>query len=143
MTIALRIAATLLASLIVACTPVTQRPDAGSNDFDTVRLNEPIGGRVGLSVIEVVEDSRCPSGVQCIHAGTVRVRALQTGETAHILLTLREPQRLAGGWAALLQVCPSPVAGRPIARRDYRFSIFTGKTMPAADQPDPGPCPRP
>jgi len=141
MTLARRIAPTLLVSLIVACTPVTPRPDAGSNRIDTVRLNQSTGGPIGLSVIEVVQDSRCPSGVQCIHAGTVRVRALQTGQTARILLTLHEPRSVAGGWARLLQVCPSPVAGRPIARGDYRFTILTGKTMPAAAKADPGPCP--
>lgn len=141
MTSAPLIAAATLALLLAACTAVTPRPSGISPGTYVVRLNQSAGGPSGLTVVEVVEDSRCPSGVQCIHAGTVRIRVTQPGQSGDFLLKLGEPRGITAGWATLLSVCPSRAAGRPILREDYRFTISLGAARPASPLPGPGPCP--
>src|SRR5687768_3465473 len=78
----------------------------------------------GLDVVplRIEEDSRCPSGVQCIQAGTVRllVRVEDRGGTSEPILTLGQPLPLAGsGWLALAAVCPYPRHPERIASASY------------------------
>lgn len=90
--------------------------------IETINTNEGIAVRIGetgealgirITPLEMLEDSRCPSDVQCIQAGTVRVRVkLESGlgiatqefelnkvittEVENITLTRVEPQTIAG-----------------------------------------------
>lgn len=90
-----------------------------------------IGGHArfaGLDVtpVRVEEDSRCPSGVQCIQAGTVRllVRIEDRAGRKTPTLTLGRPIALSGGgWLALAAVCPYPRHPERIARGSYRFTF--------------------
>lgn len=71
------------------------------------------GGRVvlpdgaGLRYVEVVADSRCPPGVNCIRAGDAEVRfELETasGEVRPLTLNIPErPSAIAGDWRVVLQ----------------------------------------
>jgi hypothetical protein len=72
-----------------------------------------------------VEDSRCPTGVQCIQAGTVRlaVRVEDRSGTSEPTLTLGKPVALGGGWLALAAVCPYPHHPQRIASTTYRFTL--------------------
>ncbi|HYI48685.1 MAG TPA: hypothetical protein VEX35_09485 [Allosphingosinicella sp.] len=70
---------------------------------ETVRLG-------GLSVrpIAVLEDSRCPSGVQCIWAGRLRLRAAISG-VGETELILGQPFALPGGGTlTLAAAAPAP-----------------------------------
>ena len=92
---------------------------------------------VGLDVapVRIEEDSRCPTGVQCIQAGTVRllVRIEDRSGTNAPTLTLGKPIALrGGGWLALAAVCPYPNHPERIARDSYRF------TFAFRVQPPPG-----
>jgi hypothetical protein len=82
----------------------------------------------GLDVVpqRIEEDSRCPIGVQCIQAGTVRllVRAENGSGTSQPVLTLGKPAALAGGgWLALAAVCPYPRHPDRIAEASYLFTL--------------------
>jgi len=75
--------------------------------------------------IEVVEDSRCPTDVQCVQAGTVRVRT-KVGNDANdpiYTFTLNVPQKISGATFTLLAVSPSPISSREIRDQDYRFTF--------------------
>ena len=84
----------------------------------------------GLSVffVEVVEDSRCPTGAECVTSGTVTIRVdtasgvLPTGETTLILEAGHtEPtiKKLGKFSVAFLSMEPYPVAGETIELADY------------------------
>jgi hypothetical protein len=83
---------------------------------------------VGLDVVplRIEEDSRCPTGVQCIQAGTVRllVRVEDRSGTSEPILTLGKPLKLGdGGWLALAAVCPYPRYPERIAQGSYLFTL--------------------
>lgn len=84
----------------------------------------------GLTIdfVEVVEDSRCPTGAECITAGTVTVRiktasgTLDTGDTTLILEAGQtEPtvKKLSKFSAVFISLEPYPVAGETIDPADY------------------------
>ena len=84
----------------------------------------------GLSVffLEVVEDSRCPTGDECESPGTVTIRVdtasgvLPTGETTLILeADHTEPtiKKLGKFSVAFLSMEPYPVSGETIELADY------------------------
>lgn len=81
-----------------------------------------------VTPLEVLEDSRCPSDVQCIWAGRLRISArIELGsrdETRE--LTQGEPVQLADGTLELFEVFPYPTTDQPVAAEDYRFG-FTFK----------------
>ena len=96
-----------------------------------VSLNET-ARLAGLEVtpLSVTEDSRCPSGVQCIQAGTIRIAVRISGGAGGrtLGLTLGVPIRLEGGWTSLIQACPYPVHGRPTRPDDYLFTLMLSTT---------------
>jgi len=74
---------------------------------------------------EVLEDSRCPSDVQCVWAGRLRLRAtihLGSGDEDHVLL-LGEQVQVADGALELAEAWPEPVVGGAITPADYRFAF--------------------
>lgn len=81
----------------------------------------------GVKVIphEVLEDSRCPANVNCVQAGTVRLRAtLQEREQVFVL---DEPVGEGNTEITLTQVDPVPQAGAAIAAQDYVFYFQISK----------------
>ncbi|MEA3052350.1 MAG: hypothetical protein QOG72_1253 [Sphingomonadales bacterium] len=104
----------------------------------TARTTAALGGRAALGAIVVTplrveEDSRCPSEVQCIQAGTVRVavRVREGGTRRDAVLALGRPLRLDAGWLALCEVRPYPARPGPVPRSAYRFSFAVGAEAPA------------
>lgn len=118
----------MLAFAMAGCAAVSPPPRGPSRD-DTVSAG--LGGHarfVGLDVdpLRIEEDSRCPTGVQCIQAGTVRllVRIEDRSGEREATLILGKPVALAaGGWLGLAAVCPYPRQPGKIARSDYRFTF--------------------
>lgn len=94
------------------------------------RVSAGIGGRataLGITVtpLAVLEDSRCPIGVTCIQAGTVRIRAMVDGPdgSSEIALTLGEPARTGDMVILFGQVEPVAESGVTIDESDYSFSF--------------------
>lgn len=95
-----------------------------------VSLQGGIGEQLrGLGVeiipIRVIEDSRCPLGVQCVQAGTVRIAATVVSGTGTSSATLSLHQLFTTETETiiLIAVNPAPEAGRTIAAKDYRFTF--------------------
>ena len=118
-----------LLALVTAGCAAAPAPSKGPlrDGTDSVGLGEQ-ARFVGLDVVplRVEEDSRCPTGVQCIQAGTVRlvVRLEDRRGRREATLTLGKPIALAaGGWLGLAAVCPYPRHPERIARDAYRFTL--------------------
>ncbi|MBB4725930.1 hypothetical protein FHY31_004344 [Xanthomonas euvesicatoria] len=74
---------------------------------------------------QVIEDSRCPADVHCIHAGQLIVRAtvLGGGWSKQIDLTLGIPVPVADGMLTLVDATPLPVSGESTTRSRARFTF--------------------
>lgn len=115
----------LAALALSACATVGQ--DTPLPDGSDVALGQSayVDGPV-VRPVEVIEDSRCPAGVQCVWAGRVRVKMVwlrPTGEEQPFAVTLGKSTPLADGTIRLLSVRPEKRTDRGISPEDYRFSF--------------------
>ena len=123
-----RVALLALAAALAGC---AARPPVVQSVPRDGTVTVALGGHArfaGLDVepVRIEEDSRCPTGVQCIQAGTVRllVRIADRRGKREATLTLGKPVALeAGGWLGLAAVCPYPRHPDRIARESYRFTL--------------------
>lgn len=78
-----------------------------------------------ISPMGILEDSRCPVDVQCIQAGTVRVRAnvIIGTVTSTADFKLGEPLNVGGKTITLVEVAPVKNTKKPITYSDYRFTF--------------------
>ncbi len=80
-----------------------------------------------VTPLEVVEDSRCHQGGQCIWAGTVKVKVRvvsKSGVTAEDVLTLSQPKTIAGVSVTLISVSPE-ATNKKLVLSDYKFEFST------------------
>ena len=115
----------ILTPLALSACATTQQPER-ERHFPAAAIGETVmvdGPQ--LTVVELLEDSRCPADVQCIHAGRVRVRvAVHLGAGDRMLdLTLGEPMPVADGALELVAVQPGRATAEAIASAAYRFSF--------------------
>lgn len=84
---------------------------------------------VSITPKEVVSDSRCPQGVQCIWAGTVEVKAVVATEVLHgeNVYKLGESADFGAYTITLIEVTPSPVESVKIPTSSYRFTFKVEK----------------
>lgn len=122
LTLMLALFAAISLANCAATRPVARTPIEGP-----VRLGE-IAAVDGPKVRpdRVIEDSRCPADVQCMHAGRLVVRStvLGGGWTKELDLTLGVPVPVADGMLTLVDATPVPVAGetsRSAARFTFKF----------------------
>jgi hypothetical protein len=99
-------------------------PEAREATLTTYIDGSPTTLNVTVNPKEVVSDSRCAEGVQCIWAGTVEVRTILSTEVSHgeHVMKLGEPQRFGDYDVTLTAVTPQPKAGEAIPVSSYRFS---------------------
>lgn len=78
---------------------------------------------VSVTPVQVVEDSRCPTDVQCIQAGTVRLQTKleSEGVTQDVTLTLNQSVTFAGKKVILDSVTPAKVSTVTINPSQYTF----------------------
>ena len=80
---------------------------------------------------KVVQDSRCPTNVQCVRAGEaiVRITVKSSSGTKDYDLDSdkREPVHHDDLTIALVKVTPYPATNRPIAAEDYRATFRVTK----------------
>jgi len=119
-------AAALLAAAVAGCASAEQPaalPSSASSGptFLKLRQRGAIGG-FAVIPLRVEEDSRCPTGVQCIQAGTVRLSARIEGRIR--VLTWSQPSSIGpGAWLTLCDVIPYPARPGRISAADYRFGF--------------------
>lgn len=112
-------------------TPVAPGTSTGSTGTTAgTTVSAKIGETIVISgvtgtVKELVEDSRCPQDVQCIQAGTVKVKVNFAYGVLNqdVVLTLGQPTTLYGHTATLLGVKPDKVSTTTIAKSDYIFTF--------------------
>lgn len=123
--------------VLVACLALTAcaaTPPGGTPTvFDgqaTGRLGETIRiGDVAIRPLEVLEDSRCPEDVNCVHAGFFRVRVeIRTDrEQRTEVMDLRQGIALEDARRlALTGVAPGRRAQPPPDLRPYRLTFTLG-----------------
>ena len=78
-----------------------------------------------VTPLEVLEDSRCPTGVQCVWAGQLRLRVRIDFDdsVATRELTLGKAQPVGTGMLTLAEAEPHPAEGRTIYPEEYRFAF--------------------
>ncbi len=72
----------------------------------------------------LTEDSRCPTDVQCIQAGTVRVSVRIGSSTSEKVVTLVTPESIPGGQITLVKVTPDKNSKLSTKQSEYRFSFL-------------------
>ena len=97
-----------------AASPPASAADVSARLGETVRL-----GALTITPLQVVEDSRCPVGVQCVWAGRLRLSVRLDADMAE--LELDGP--CAPGSVGLTAVQPPARAGEPVTARPYRFTF--------------------
>jgi hypothetical protein len=113
----------------VAPTPVlpimSEEREAGLNEVIILDA-------VAIKLVELIEDSRCPSDVVCVQVGTVRlaVEVVTGGRMLEEVVTLNEKKTIAGFDVTLTTVTPYPRMSVPRPENEYRFS-FTVVKAPA------------
>lgn len=111
------------AMLLAGC---ASTPPAPTDGLSRAGLGETVyvdGPRV--TPLAVLEDSRCPKGVECIWAGRLRISVridLGAGSQTREL-TLGQPQQVADGSLELVEAMPARVAGKPTEPKNYRFAF--------------------
>lgn len=145
----MRNVATILAAALAlaGCVSTTEAESAApASGSATLRIGgqEARLGSLGVRALRLEEDSRCPSGVQCVWAGRVRVAVrLREGETVRdAILGSDRPEPLAGGrFLRLVATCPARQQGTPPSPAAYSFLIATGSETsdtPPVRRCDPG-----
>jgi hypothetical protein len=112
---------------LAACATVPTVAEDGSTE---ARLNRQIDvGGPKVTVLSVLEDSRCPMEARCVWAGRVKLKVrvvLGSGTKLHELAS-DQPLQVADGQLELTNVMPPKSTQRAIAPGDYRFSLkFSG-----------------
>lgn len=84
---------------------------------------------VKITPVEILEDSRCPSDVQCIQAGTVRLRATLTSGlgVADQVFELGKPITTEAEEITLMSVYPEAISTKQIEKTEYVFSFEVKK----------------
>ena len=118
---------TLAAALTAGCVTLPHLNEDGSTE---VRLGQraDLGGPK-VTVLKVLEDSRCPMEARCVWAGRVRLSVrIELGNGSSVKeLASDTPVPVADGALELLGTMPPKSTQRQIAPGDYRFALkFSG-----------------
>ena len=88
-----------------------------------IGANTTVNGTT-IGVLSLVEDSRCPVDVQCIQAGTVRVRASIDSYDKDFTFTLGQSQVVGDAIITLTSVVPAQkYSKQTVQPSDYRFTF--------------------
>ena len=112
-----------LAGCVTASMPAPSPDESGLAYARMGQTIETGGPRV--TPLALLEDSRCPQGVQCVWAGRVRINATISTPTMKLTraLTLGEPFNVTDGTLTLIGVRPDKRKDTPIQLADYHFSF--------------------
>ncbi|MBA3770513.1 MAG: hypothetical protein H0X08_08475 [Blastocatellia bacterium] len=114
---------TLLAVLAFAGSAVARQGDTVSLKIGQQRTVKP--SKVRIKFISVVEDSRCPTDVNCIWAGNAKIKVLvsisRTSREFEINTNLGPQGDQLDGWAInLVELTPSPTSKGGTSKGSYR-----------------------
>lgn len=89
-------------------------------------------GHISVKFIEMIEDSRCPTGVNCIWAGVARIkiRVTKNRKTADFELNTNQQDKpaLFEGYSITLKgLTPSPSTTAKYSQSAYTAALFVAK----------------
>lgn len=117
----------LVATLTAGCVTAPRVNADGSTE---ARLGQKVDlGGPKVTLLKVLEDSRCPMEARCVWAGRVKlsVRIDLDSGTSVQELTSDKTLSVADGQLELLGTMPPTSTQRPIAPGDYHFALkFSG-----------------
>lgn len=104
----------------------------------TVKINESASfseTRATITFVEVLEDSRCPEGVDCIWAGNAKIsieisREGKVEQTLELNTNMGEAAKYEGREVNLVLLTPHPKAGVEIDTAAYAAVIELGDISP-------------
>jgi hypothetical protein len=106
----------------------------------TLKLNQTaIFKNISVKPLSIVEDSRCPSDVQCIQAGTVRVKiqVVSGMGTSTSIVKLGSVFTTEAESITLTDVTPGKVSTRAVTDADYRLTFnVVPQGTPVANNPN-------
>ena len=130
-----RVAEAMRAAALAECAASADTPPSPGGGTASARLGQRRAiGEVAVTPLRIEEDSRCPTGVQCIQAGTVRlaVRIETRRARRQAVLTLAKPLWVdSGAWLTLCAVTPHPAPPGPVRPARYRFSFALDRAATA------------
>jgi hypothetical protein len=105
-------------------------PDTASGGSGSVTLalgKTGVADGASIAPLEVLNDSRCPTDVLCIQAGTISVRTSVNG--ANYDLTLGESIQAGDRSVTLVEAAPAPISKSQIKPGEYRltYKVVTQK----------------
>ena len=110
-----------------------QIAQAQSEQRETIKINKQkkfSQSKITIKFVSVMEDSRCPMGVNCIQAGNAKIKVEisngTTKETFEINTTMGAKGASFGGYAInLIELTPIPNQKNKINQKSYKakFSI--------------------
>jgi hypothetical protein len=105
-------------------------PDMNTNTIAAIDQTVVIAN-TSITPIELVEDSRCPIDVQCIQAGTVRVKVRMVSEgdlITEAIIGLSSPANFDGKVISLKSVTPKEKNSKvEIGAEQYKFEFSVSK----------------
>lgn len=119
----------LAAGLLVSCAAsLTQIASGADFELEPGKTVQLAGTGVRVTLLEVVNDSRCPVDVVCVTAGDAEVRLAVVGEGEDRTVSLhvmQEPRSVTIGAVRLelTGLTPSPRSTVTIAPAEYRARI--------------------
>ncbi|HUF18384.1 MAG TPA: hypothetical protein VMS12_10115 [Thermoanaerobaculia bacterium] len=122
--------------LAASCASSTRAPGAPrtvalDREFE-LRIGEEArldNGRVNVTFASLINDSRCPGNVTCIHEGNAEIELIVTGDEGQKRLSLNTNRRMAQNERyglyriALTQLVPYPRTDRPTQGEDYGATL--------------------
>jgi hypothetical protein len=126
-----RLVLLLLIATLAACRSTgAPAPHAASlkQEIQLAPKQQAAYGPQGLTVefIRVVEDSRCPSDVECVWAGEVKVEVatrINTAEAVKHEIKAGEHATVGAFRVGIVNVHPVPVSTRQIPQEEYRVTL--------------------
>ena len=124
----IRLAAVLAFVALTACSsappPDTKKVDSNGEVTLTPGESVQLQESMIVQLVNVVEDSRCPTDVTCVWAGEVKVLLEGSKEVmAPTYLRVGDSARIGAHEVTLVRVEPQPVSTAKIARQDYRATL--------------------
>ncbi|HWJ68536.1 MAG TPA: hypothetical protein VNS79_00565 [Sphingobium sp.] len=128
----------VLALMLAGCAAmVPVSPAAGPHEA-TVQYDETAYlGPLQVTPRDMVEDSRCPEGVECIRAGQVKLKValVEGGQHSERVLTMNEPLMTGAGALTLVATRPYPSITAKYAKSAYRFTVRLERSAMHPDDP--------
>lgn len=110
-------------SCAFAACPLTP---ASSTQLYKAKIGQIVGPTtLTINPLEVTDDSRCPANVQCVWAGTVKVKTqvVRNGTTTAENFELAVPRTFGSTTITLVEVLPQPTPSTKIPKESYELTF--------------------